>query len=288
MAESTNSHLGKKILYSVIIAFCVLVILFSAASVIGAWVVQGPLGDSIVAILTIVEDTTQKAQESITKIDGVMANVQAVAAEVESASSQISQNITDQGLVLTLLPEEKEQELLEGIDAVRDTFLEVQEALQKALELYRTIDRLPFIDLPQLNEDQIAKIEGFIANMEELVGTLRTSIQEFRAGLTDRIGKIIEAASVVKNELGAFRNQLSELNAKLAALQALAIRLQEVIPGIFLTITLILTLVLAWIIYTQVEVILLYRHRWQQLGLAVQSSDVEAKGQLEELSQHVE
>ena len=71
------------------------------------------------------------------------------------------------------------------------------------------------------------------------------------------------AATLLTNEITQGRDALSELDTRLAALEALSIRLQQVIPTVLLVIAVIISLMFAFVIFTQVEVIRLYIARWR-------------------------
>ena len=114
MSTDSKSHLGKKILYAFIIGLCVLVIILSITGIIGVWAIQRPLNNTVDTLLQVVVATTNTVAQSTAKVDQVAAKFQEVTTQVEDASSQIAQNVTDKGLVLTLLPEEREQNLVES------------------------------------------------------------------------------------------------------------------------------------------------------------------------------
>ena len=69
---------------------------------------------------------------------------------------------------------------------------------------------------------------------------------------------------------------MSELDTRLAALEALSIRLQQVIPTVLLVIAVIISLVFAFVIFTQVEVIRLYIARWRGLSQPQEMSAADA------------
>ncbi len=179
--------------------------------------------------------------------------------------AQIAQNVTDKGLVLTLLPEEREQNLVESATAVKDTFQGIQESITSAVDLYRSIDSLPFVNLPGPGEDQLNKIANSVEQTQAMVGTLRTSIVDFRSGVTDKVDLVTNAASTLNSEIQSIRDQLSQLNSKMIALSEFATRVQQSISGILIIIAVILTLLMAFVIFTQVEVIRLNIGRWQAL-----------------------
>lgn len=266
MQTKSSHQLGKKILYGLVIALCAIVILVSATGVVGAWAIRRPVSEAAVAILIVIEDTADAAQQVTDRVTQATDKLQMVTTELESVSDKISQNVTDQGLVLTLLPEEQEQKLVEAAESVREAFTGIQQTISAALELYRSIDRLPFVNLPAPDPEQVQKIESSITKFEESAATLRASIADFRAGVTTKIDQVTEALGLLNDEVQRVQAGLVGLNTRLAELEAFASRLQEVIPPALTILAVVATLFLAFLIYTQVEVIRLFITRWRSLG----------------------
>ena len=159
MNNKKNTHLGRKILYALVIVMSSLILLLNIAGIIGVWTVGRMVSNAAVAVFRIVENSAKEIQASAQKVDGVLERFQARTTEITDATRKISQNVTDKGLVLLLLPEEREQQLTENIGSVRDTFGGIKELFTKAVELYRSIDAMPFVNLPSLSEDQLKNIE---------------------------------------------------------------------------------------------------------------------------------
>ena len=88
-------------------------IILSTTGIIGVWAIQRPLNNTVDTLLQVVVATTNTVAQSTAKVDQVAAKFQEVTTQVEDASTQIAQNVTDKGLVLTLLPEDREQNLVE-------------------------------------------------------------------------------------------------------------------------------------------------------------------------------
>jgi hypothetical protein len=266
MNQKNDSYLGKKILYGFVIGLSGLILLFCLAGIIGVWVVERPLSDATVTLLRVVENSTKVVRTATSGVDQTLAALQVKTTEISDASNQLSQNVTDKGLVLVLLPEEKEQQLVETASSIRDTYTGIRESIVKGLDLYRSINRIPFVSLPGLSDDQMEKIDSSMAQIQTLVETLRSGMADIRAGVTGAIDKVTGAADLLTNEIIKIQDVLAQLDSSLAALEALSIRMQQVIPGILLAIAVILSLIFAYILFTQVEVIRLYVARWRLLG----------------------
>ena len=266
MNEETNAHVGKKILYTIVILLSSLLILLSVAGIIGVWLVERPLSDTAVAVLSVVEESTVTVRAATDRVDQALVKLQGITTQVQDASQQLSQNVTDKGLVLVLLPEEQEQNLAETAGSVKDTFTNIRAAIGNAQDLYRSINRLPFVSLPGLDENQVEAIATSVDKTQELVENLRTDIADFRSGVSNKVDKLTGTADQLNKEISQIRDRLEQLDTRLAALGDLAIRLQQVIPGVLMALAIILSLIFAFLIFTQVEVIRLYVSRWRQLG----------------------
>jgi uncharacterized phage infection (PIP) family protein YhgE len=166
---------------------------------------------------------------------------------------------------MTLLPAEKEQELAETAASVRDTYNSIRESIAQVLDLYRSIDRIPFVNLPGLSDDQMENIESSLTQTQAQVEALRSQIADLRAGVAGPIDRIQTTANLLTEEIGQARDAITQLDIKLAALEALSIRLQDTIRGVLTGIAVILSLIFAFLIFTQVELIRLYVERWRLL-----------------------
>ena len=266
MTSENNNHMGKKILYSLVIGMSGLILLVSLAGIIGVWVVERPIADAAVSVLKVVENSSQVIRQANSRVDQTLAALEAKTTDIANSSQQLSQNVNDKGLVMVLLPEEKEQQLTETADSVRDTYSGIRESIAKGLDLYRSINRIPFVSLPGLSDDQGEKLESGIAQTQALVTTLRLGIADIRSGVTGAIDKVSATADLLTKEILRARDASAQVDSSLAALEALSVRLQQVIPAILVTIAVILSLIFAFLIFTQVEVIRLYLDRWRLLG----------------------
>ena len=266
MTSENNNHMGKKILYSLVIGMSGLILLLSLAGIIGVWVVERPIADAAVSVLKVVENSSQVIRQANSRVDQTLAALEAKTTDIANSSQQLSQNVNDKGLVMVLLPEEKEQQLAETADSVRDTYSGIRESIANGLDLYRSINRIPFVSLPGLSDDQVEKLESGMAQTQALVTTLRSGIADIRSGVTGAIDKVSATADLLTKEILRARDASAQVDSSLAALEALSVRLQQVIPGILVIIAVILSLIFAFLIFTQVEVIRLYIDRWRLLG----------------------
>lgn len=262
MVGQSQLSTGRKLFYGVVIFLCSLVILLSSIGIIGVWAVRKPISNTFVTVLKLVENTAIAVRQVDQRLDPILANLETLTSEIVGASEQLSKNVNDKGMLMVLLPEQKEQELIEAATEIQETFVVIRETLTNALELYRSISRLPFVSLPSLSVEQSKQIAEAVDKIQNLSENLRTEISNFRSGLSDRIDQVARVANDLSTALTQTRTALANLDARLTSLEALMVRLQEVIPPILLTIALVLTVLFAFVIYTQIEVVRLYVRLW--------------------------
>jgi len=276
VSDQKPKHIGRKVLYIAVITLGVLIILFSSLGLIGVWVVQRPLGEAVVSFLVLVEESASLAQQITTKVDGVIERAEKITTGISSASTELSGEVIDKGVVMVLLPEENELQLTETVNSAQETFAEIRGVIENILNLYQTVDSIPFINLPGLSENQLEGITASIDEASEVVVTLRAEIQAFRSGITEKIDLVADAAAQLTAEISELRAGLARLDTSLAQIESLAQRLLVIVPGFFIGSAVVLTIIFAFVIYTQVEIIRLYTIRWKQLGNVVSVEDLPA------------
>lgn len=270
--EAKSRNIARKIWYGVAITLCVLVIILSSAGIVGTWVTGSALSSVTVQVLVVVENTAEGLSALVERIDQGMSGLEEISITIRDATSQIGQNVNDKGLILTLLPEEREQELVAQADELKQTLDSVGQALRSGLELYQSIDNLPFVSLPKPEAETVAKLEQTIADIRTTVDEVVQGIQDFRAGVSEEIGKVTGLVDNIIARLRESRQNLAQLNSTLGALQELAARLQRMVTLIFTLLSVFFTLFFGWIIYGQVELIRLFVRRWKDLREADNSA----------------
>jgi hypothetical protein len=264
--EPTNRHTGRKIWYGFIIFLSGLVILVCAVGAIGTWVVEQSVSDSAVELLGVVENGAGGIRNAATRVDGRLGEAQQVTIGISQSVQQVSQNITDKGLLLTLLPEEQEQRLVDLADQLRESFGAVQELVAAGLQMYQTINRMPFVSLPGPDPEQVESIQSTLDSVRSDVDEARGAIEEVRSGAAARVDRVTNAVVMLSGRLQEGRDKLAALDSQLATVQERADSLQQTIPNLLVVLAILLTLFLIYVGYTQVEVIRLYVSKWKGLG----------------------
>ena len=260
-----SKHTGRKVWYGAVITLSVLVLLFSAVGVIGTWVLQSKLSDTTVALLQAAENVAGRAQQVIGQVQDPLVEVQQIAINVADASTRLSQNVEDEGLLRLLLPPETEQKLTNLATKVQDTLGTIHEVLSSAAELYQAIDRMPFISLPTPGLEKVRAVEQSVIEIRLTIEELKGKVAEVRAGAADKIGVVTELANRVSDRTAQVLDNLAALDAELEGFKQTLAGVRAAVPTVFAVLALVISLTLLYVGYTQVEVIRLFVVRWRSL-----------------------
>ena len=276
MSEVKQSpQLGRKIWYTAAIVLSGIVLLLCAVGVFGSWLLMDTLGDISETMLGAVDRSAGSVRMVFSDVDDTLGEIQVITDSLVDSRDQLSQAVSDQGLLMTLLPEEQTDKLIELGDQVEQTINTIGDVASSIVSLYRSINRLPLVNLPALEQDEIETIEADINQVRDSITELRQGIEEFRSEAARTIDSITQPLDRVSSQLEQSRNRLVEVDQQLAELQERAQRLQELARTIFGLLAAFSTLFLAYVGYTQVEVIRLYLGRWKALGESSQPAAME-------------
>lgn len=253
MKESTVSigamSTGRRIWSWTAIVISVLVLLLALVGIAGTWVARGVVIETGTAVLTSIEEVAGIGREAVGTVNGVVSEVQAVTSQVESAVDNIAQNVSDQGLIMTLLPPEREQQLRNAAERIGDAVASIVATVNAVRDLLDAIDSIPFVEAPRLDPERVTRMETEVQEFRDGLEQLAADIQQFRDGIAGDISRISNAAGAVTDRLGTTSANLNEVDSSLADVQNRARALRENLATIMTVIAIVITLFLAWVIY---------------------------------------
>jgi hypothetical protein len=216
-------------------------------------------------LLQAAENVAGRAQQVIGQAQEPLGEIKQISTTVASASSRLSQNVEDAGLLRLLLPPETAQKPADLATRVQDTLGTIHEVLSNAAELYQAIDRMPFISLPTPGLEKVRAVEQSVNGIRLTIEELKGKVAEVRAGAADKISVVTDLATRITDRLAQVSDSLAALDAELEGFQQTLASVRGAVPTVFFLIALLFTLVLVYVAYTQVEVIRLFLGRWRSL-----------------------
>ncbi len=260
---------GRRIWYGIAIVLSCLVVLLSVAGIAGVWVTQRAVSNTVVQLFDSVSNVTGSLRQTAQTVDQKLASMQDITSSISTASVSLSQQVADQGLINLLLPEEQTQKLSELSTSVKEAINTLRDMLTSIRGIYQTIDSIPFVNLPAPSQDQIDKLGESITAIQSAVDEVTNAITAFRAGASEKISIVTQAVDQITGRLSDARSRLADLDTRLANVQDRLAQLKQVAVAALFLIAVLGSLFLAWVVYTQIEVIRLFTLRWRASGAAV-------------------
>lgn len=260
---------GRKIWYGIAIFLSVLLLLLSAVGIVGVWVTQRAVSNAVVQLLDSVSNVTGSLRQTAQTVDQKLTSMQDITSSISNASASLSQQVADQGLIKLLLPEQQTQNLSSTAASVKDAISTLHDMLTSFRTIYQTIDSIPLVNLPAPSQDQIDKLGESINTIQSAVDEATNAITAFRAGASEKISIVTQAVDQLTGRLTDARTRLAELDTRLANVQDRLAQLQQIVVAVLFLMSVLGSLFLVWVIYTQVEVIRLYALRWRASGAVV-------------------
>ena len=253
---------SNRFLSIITVILCCLVLVLSILGFFGTWIISQAVSNTVVAVLNGVEQTAGALDSGLTRVDSQLTRIEGLTSSFTLAAAQISRNVEDKGLLLVLLPEQKEAELMATAQSVRDILETIKAGMAGVMKVYTTIDKLPFINLPKVEEATLQKATDGASKLITKIENLRDQISQIRAGMVEGIDRVTEFLSQLDADLREIQDLVNKAQLQLRSIEQTAIQLQDVVPTFFTILAILLTLLLLWIAYTQVVVI---RLAWSNL-----------------------
>ncbi|MDX1437795.1 MAG: hypothetical protein R3335_13355, partial [Anaerolineales bacterium] len=168
--------------------------------------------------------------------------------------------------------------------SIEETLGTIADVLRSGVTLYNSIDQLPFVNLPKPSQEKVDEMQASVEETQAEIDALRQSIQVFRTGVSSEIDKVTEAADRVTEEMDSLSSDLAALDSDLTALEDFADRMQSTVPVLFSLGAVLITLLLLYGGYTQVEMIRMVIARWRKLGQPAEGEALEKGDPGEEIA----
>jgi chromosome segregation ATPase len=226
-----------------------------AAGVIGAWAASGTIIEAGTKLLTGAEKAAGAIQAGLQSINNELGNLEEDISTIEEATAQLSQNISDKGLVLVLLPTAKEEKLTNSLAAIKDALATAEQMLSSLVDTLSFIDSLPFVELPKPDPETVTAVSEKVEKLNTSIDNAQTRMQEARDNAAGAAQKVSDAMGEISNDITATSIEIKARSEKLAATQESISDLKDSLSFWVYLGTFVITLLLGWIIYTQVLII---------------------------------
>jgi len=249
------------------IALAVLFIGLSLFGIFGVWFVDRKATDVALKGFGLIEVGIGVVDAGVGRVDDLIATSRT---EVRQAS----ETITDAGAqaqanspVLNALNERLETSLAPRIAQMQQVLAPVRDAAGTVGNAVSLLNSLPVMAdrAPRLAalDEAFNRLEELSADTTQLRGTLRTLVVEQKSDIAPgTVAALKGLTQRIDTRLGEVQANVQAVRADVAALKDRLAKRQSWLLFVFNLVALLSTLMLAWILYTQVVVI---RHHWARV-----------------------
>ena len=245
----------KRVLSITAIILSGLVIILCATGVVGIWAASGKIIDTGTKLISGAEKVANATQIGLKSIDRELSSLEEDTATIQKATAQLSQNIADKGLILVLLPPAREEKLTNSIDSIKDALTTAEQMVSSLIDTLTFIDSMPFVDLPKPEPDSLQAMAAKVGELNASIDNTKALIQQARDNSAGASQKVSDSAEVINTKIKETRTEVQSRSEQVAGIQDSLASFKESLPTSVYIGALIITLILAWVIYTQVLII---------------------------------
>ena len=246
------------------IALAMLFIGLSLFGIFGAWFVDRKATDVALKGFDLIEVGIGVVDAGVSRVDDLIATSRT---EVRQASETITAAGTQaqaNGPVLNALNERLETSLAPRIAQMQQVLAPVRDAVGTVGNAVSLLNSLPMMAdrAPRLAalDEAFNRLEELSADTTQLRGTLRALVVEQKSDIAPgTVAALKGLTQRIDTRLGEVQANVQAVRADVAALKDRLDKRQSRLLFVFNLLALLSTLMLAWILYTQVVVI---RHHW--------------------------
>jgi hypothetical protein len=227
------------------------VLIASILSLIFMWLAFTAAGNMLVSLFVAAEKATAVADKALTQIDNTMVDfgtkADALSNDVAQVGQNVWQNVSDQGVIMTLLPPEKETALSDKVNEVKQTLSQAKDAIDSVRNFMNVFQALPFIQTPSLDDSLLGKLDKLIQDVEKFVSDVKQGVEDLRNGVAGAIDQVSSALSQISAAVFEARFPLAQLRAYVqSANQVILPFLQSFTPIFFFFIGVIFSILYGW------------------------------------------
>jgi len=249
------------------IALAVMFIGLSLLGVFGAWFVDRKTTDVALKGFGLIEAGIGVIDAGVSRVDDLIATsrteVRQASETITAAGGQAQANRP----VLSALNERLETSLAPRIAQMQQVLAPVRDAVGNVANAVSLLNSMPMMAdrAPRLAalDETFDRLEGLSADATQLRGTLRALVVTQESDITaETIATLNGLTQRIDTRLGEVQANIHGVQADIAALQVRLDKRKSRLLFVFNLLALLSTLILTWILYSQVVVI---QHHWARV-----------------------
>jgi hypothetical protein len=257
----------EKIIRFGAIAIAMLFIGLSLVGIFGAWFVDRKATDVALKGFGLIETGVQVVDAGVGRVNDLVATSRMEVRQASETITAVGAQPQANRPVLNALNERLETSLAPRIEQMQKGLAPVREALKNVADAVSLLSLLPMMAdrAPRLAalDDAFNRLEELSADGKQLRGTLRELVAGQNSDVTaETLASLNALTQRIDTRLAKVQTNVQGVRDDIAALQVRLDTRKSRLLFVFNLLALLSTLMLTWIVYTQVVVI---RHHWTRI-----------------------
>ena len=249
------------------IALAALFIGLSLFGIFGAWFVSRKATDVALKGFGVVETSVGVVDGGVGRVDDLIATSRTEVRQAADTITGIGAQAVSNSPALNALNERLETSLSPRIAQMRQVLAQIRDAVGNLSNAVSLVSSLPMMAgrAPRLAaiDETFDRLEGISVDAAELRSTLRALVLEEKSNVPPKtVAALKPLAQRIDTRLGEVQAKVQSVRADVDALQDGLDKRKSRLLFLFNLLALLSTLMLAWIVYTQVAVI---QHHWARV-----------------------
>jgi methyl-accepting chemotaxis protein len=255
--------LFKRILAGVVMAVCVIVLVAAVAGIVAVWAINTPTTTALLNVLGAVDNGLVQVETGIGNFNERLGNTQQGLGELAAEIETMGDNVAENSIILTAVEARWGEELAPKVENLRETAQGVRDTVTGIQATIEAVNSIPFVTVPTPEVDKLQQVSDSVAEVRENVQTFRAELADTRANAAEVVvNRLTQPIERVSSGLDRAQAGLSGLDERVNQSLSEIRQLQEQVPVWVDWFSVISTVVLLWLILSQVS---LFMHAYRVL-----------------------
>lgn len=247
----------KRIVAIVIIVLSIVGILISFGGILGAWVINTPVTDSLTRFLSGIENVLQVSDEALTRVNTRLGEASGRVQEIEDTVTQSGEALEEGSPLLAVIDATIGEQIYPVIESVADTASFIASTLVGINSTLEAANSIPFVTVPTLTEDLLAAQQR-MEQLRDQVTVFRQQVQDMKSGVIEAVvTPITNTTSAITAAIDEVLALTTRIQTQVSQSLAQVTGVKERVAFLLDMVSLLLSLELAWLALAQAALLIL-------------------------------
>lgn len=253
-------HILRRIGHFLLVIIAVLVIALSASGIYGAWWLHSTVTDVTLRVFAAINTGVAVVDNGVGVAAGLVQDGRTEVQQAEQTITTVGANLQENSPVLAALNNRLQTRLAPAVSRIQTTLAPVRGALQTISTVVGILNSIPFVqeNAPAVDrvDTALSRVDLLVADVRQLDDTLRASVVEGKNQLTqEAVTTLTTLTTRIDTGLSEVQRTVEGVQGEIAALQVRIDARQARLLRIYNLTAIVLTLLMIWLIYSQIVVI---------------------------------